>query len=179
MGKLIIPKSYVSELNVPLIFLAGPIKGAPDWQNDAINILFSQESNLAIASPKKDIGNHLLKYIAAGDNDYFQRQRAWERHYLDIAAKTGAILFWLPGEKEHNCHKVYGAMTRLELGQWMTNYKHNQSVRLCLGTDGKFPEMKTISYDLSLDAPNLSINMSLEETCRDALSLAYQNLPFQ
>jgi len=80
----------------------------------------------------------------------------------------------LPGEEEHNCKKVYGAMTRVELGQWMTNYRHNNSVRFCVGGDGKFPELHTVAYDLQVDAPDKIIFRLLEETCSEAVRLAYQ-----
>jgi hypothetical protein len=65
-------------------------------------------------------------------------------------------------------------MTRVEIGQWMTNYRHNKSVRFCVGSDGKFPEIHTIEYDLQLDAPDKKIFSSLEETCAEAVQLAYQ-----
>ncbi|MBI2124207.1 hypothetical protein HYT92_00275 [Candidatus Pacearchaeota archaeon] len=127
MNKVIIPRTYVRELTAPLIFLAGPIRCAPNWQDEAIEILFSQEPNLIIASPRRGVRDKIACYIAPGDETYFSRQRAWERHYLDIASKTGAILFWLPGEAEHDCNKEYGAMTRVELGQWMTNYRNQKN----------------------------------------------------
>lgn len=174
MGKLIIPKVYVPDLKAPLIFLAGPIRSAPNWQDEAIEILFSQEPDVIIASPRRGIRDNIAKHIMSGDEHYFPRQRAWERHYLDIAAKKGAILFWLPGEAEHDCQKVYGAMTRLELGEWMTNYRHNNLVRFCVGSDSKFPELRTIQFDLTLDAPDKEIKKSLEETCAEAVRLAYQ-----
>lgn len=174
MGKVIIPKTYVQNIEAPLIFLAGPIRSAPNWQDEAIDFLLSQNSDLVIASPRRGVRDKIAPYIAQGDENYFPRQRVWERHYLDIASKTGAILFWLPGEAEHNCEKVYGAMTRVEIGQWMTNYRHNNSVRFCVGSDGKFPEMHTIDYDLQLDAPDKKIFSSLEETCTEAVRLAYQ-----
>src|SRR3990167_4047614 len=147
MAKLIIPKTYVQELGAPLIFLAGPIRSAPNWQDEAIESLFSQEPNVTIASPRRGIRDKIAPYILTGDESYFPRQRAWERHYLDIASKTGAILFWLPGEEQHQCKKVYGAMTRVELGQWMANYRHNQEVRFCIGSDVEFSELDTIRYD--------------------------------
>ena len=174
MGKVIIPKTYVQDIEAPLIFLAGPIRSAPNWQDKAIDFLLSQNSDLVIASPRRGVRDKIAPYIVQGDENYFPRQRAWERHYLNIASKTGAIIFWLPGEEEHNCEKVYGAMTRVEIGQWMTNYRHDNSVRFCVGSDGKFPEMHTIDYDLQLDAPNKKIFSSLEETCAEAVRLAYQ-----
>ena len=81
------------------------------------------------------------------------------------------VSLWLPGEESHDCNKVYGAMTRLELGQWMSNYRHNNSIKFCVGSDGKFLELGTIAYDLQLDAPNKMIYETLEETCSEALKL--------
>ncbi|MBI1968458.1 hypothetical protein HYS49_00965, partial [Candidatus Woesearchaeota archaeon] len=117
------------------------------------------------------------------DKNFFPRQRAWERHYLDAAGlpeseSGGAVLFWLPGEAEHNCQKVYGAMTRIELGQWMTNYQHDKRVRFCVGSDGNFPELRTIAYDLQLDAPDKDVKKTLEETCAEALRLASKGRDF-
>ncbi|MEN7981867.1 MAG: hypothetical protein ABFQ65_00275 [Nanoarchaeota archaeon] len=173
MGKVIIPKDYIQNIAEPLIFLAGPIKNAPNWQDKAINYLFSQNSNLVVVSPRRGIRDKISQYIIKGDVNYFPRQRAWERHYLDIASKTGAILFWLPGEEKHNCEKVYGAMTRIEIGQWMTNYKHNNSIHFCVGSDGKFSEIRTIEFDLQIDTPDKKLFSTLEETCTEAVRLAY------
>ncbi|MEK6827614.1 MAG: hypothetical protein AABX99_03980 [Nanoarchaeota archaeon] len=174
MNKLIIPKTYVKDLDAPLIFLAGPIRSAPNWQDETIKILLFQKSDLIIASPRRGVRNEIAEYIIEGNENYFPRQRAWERHYLKLASKKGAILFWLPGEEKHDCQKVYGAMTRIELGQWMTNYRHDNSVKFCVGSDGKFPEMEIIEYDLSLDSPNKKIFKTLEETCVEALRLALE-----
>lgn len=172
-SRLIVPKTYVPEISTPLIFLAGPIRSAPDWQSKAVLILsHNSGSDLTIASPRRDHGPEVADYIVVGDNDHFSRQRAWERHYLDIASKTGTIMFWLPGEEIHDPNKVYGAMTRIELGQWMTNYRHDSSVRVVIGSDGRFPEMHSIEYDLSLDMPGKRIYGTLEETCRAALDLS-------
>ena len=172
MSKLIIPKTYVQEIEHPLIFLAGPIRSAPNWHDKAIDFLFSKNSDLVIASPRRGIRDEIKPYIAVGNETYFQRQREWEWHYLDIASKKGSILFWLPEEEKHNCEKVYGAMTRIEMGQWMTHYKYNKNVRFCVGSDGNFSELDTIRYDLKLNAPNKEIKKTLEETCIEALKLA-------
>lgn len=176
MAGVIIPKTYVKVIESPLIFLAGPIRGAPNWQDEAIKILLSQSPDLIITSPRRGIRDAISSYILQGDDNYFPRQRAWERHYLNIASKKGVILFWLPGEEQHNCEKVYGAITRLELGQWMTNYKHDKSVRFCIGSDGEFPELDTNKYDLSLDAPEKDIKKTLEETCYEAIKIAHQQV---
>jgi hypothetical protein len=171
MSGVIIPKDFISEIHNPLIFLAGPIRSAPNWQDDVIEILFGLEPSLTIVSPRRGVRENLQKFLLKGDATHFHRQRAWERYYLSYAAHHGAILFWLPTEEVHDCNKVYGAMTRLELGQWMTNYRHDPTVRFCVGSDGGFPELNTIEYDLQLDAPNHKIYVNLEETCQKALDL--------
>ncbi len=170
MSGVIIPKSRVL-IKYPLIFLAGPIRGAPNWQDEAIIRLISMEKDIIVASPRRGIRKNFSDYVINGSGD-FPRQRAWERHYLDIASQNGAILFWLPGESEHNCSKSYGAMTRIELGQWMTRSRYESNLRWCIGSDGKFSEIDTISYDLGLDVPSKKIFGSLEETCDEALRLA-------
>ena len=172
MNRVIIPKTYITNIKKPLIFLAGPIKGAPNWQDVAIETILSKDPDIIIASPRREIRDKTVSHILQGDDTHFPRQRAWERYYLDIASKTGAILFWLPKEELHDCKKVYGAMTRIELGQWMTHFKYDKSVRFCIGSDGAFPELDTIEYDLSLDVPDKEIKTSLETTCQEAIQLA-------
>ena len=169
---LVIPKIYIENIQTPLIFLAGPIRGAPNWQDEAAEIIFSREPNLDVISPRRGVNDKILKYLANGRNDFFPRQRAWERHYLDLSKRKGCVMFWLPGEIEHNCEKSYGAMTRLELGQLMTDYRHDNSTRFCVGSDGNFSELDTIVYDLALDAPDKRISPTLEETCTEAIKIA-------
>ncbi len=171
MRGVVIPNTYIEHVHSPLIFLAGPIMSAPNWQDEAASILLSYEQDLVIASPRRGTRPSIQTYLLLGNEQYFPRQRAWERYYLPIAAHTGAILFWLPGEEHHHCDKVYGAMTRIELGQWMTNYRHDRSTRICIGSDGRFPELHTIAYDLLLDAPDIPIHSTLEETCEAAIHL--------
>lgn len=148
MAGVIIPKTYVADIRKPLIFLAGPIRSAPNWQDVAIETILKKDSDLVIASPRRGVRDSIANLILKGDDNHFERQRAWELHYLDIASKRGAIMFWLPGEEKHSCEKVYGAITRMELGQWMVRSANDRSVRLCIGSDGNFPELSTIRYDL-------------------------------
>ena len=63
-------------------------------------------------------------------------------------------------------------MTRLELGQWMTRYCFDPSIRFCVGSDSEFAELHTIRYDLLLDAADKIVISTLEATCDEALRLA-------
>ena len=172
---MIIPKTYIAEISQPLIFLAGPIRGAPNWQDDAACFILSKNPDILVASPRRGFRDRIAGYIIEGEQNYFPRQRAWERHYLDLASKKekkGAIMFWLPEEVEHSCGKAYGAMTRVEIGQCMTRYAYDKSVRFCVGSDGRFSELDTIAYDLSIDAPDKDIKKTLEEACNEALRIS-------
>lgn len=172
MRGIILPNVYLEKIESPLIFLAGPIGSAPEWQDEATRIIFSKEEDMIIINPRRYVEKDLEKYLIKNDNAPFPRQRAMERHYLDLASKKGAIMFWLPGEEKHKCEKVYGAMTRYEIAQWSTRYHFNNSLKITIGTDGKFSEFHTIAYDLELDAPQIKINKTLEETCNQAIKLA-------
>lgn len=172
MVKLIIPKR-MSEIKIPLIFLAGPIRGAPNWQDEAVKIINEIDPEMYIVSPRRGIRTSIAPYVLHGDETLFERQRAWERYHLEIAKYDGAIMFWLPGEIEHDCKKSYGAMTRMELGLVIAWYKQNlRSIKWCIGSDGKFSELDTIQYDLKIDAPDKKIFPTLEETCAEAVRIA-------
>lgn len=170
MGLLISPNEYVDRVDIknPLIFLAGPIRSAPEWHEFAIEYLFSKEKEITIASPNRIDG----KVIKSKE---FSRQREWERYYLKTARKEGekgCVMFWLPKEKKNDCGKVYGAMSRFELGQLFTYFELDNSTRFCIGSDGDFQELNTMEDDLEYSAPDKKIFKTLEETCDEALKIA-------
>lgn len=41
-----------------------------------------------------------------GNNGRSERQLEWEKHYLELAAKNGCIIFWLPVE-DNGYHVVF------------------------------------------------------------------------
>lgn len=172
MNSLILPNTYIENIDTPLIYLAGPIRSAPDWQGEAIELLFSKKRDLTIASPRMGIEKSLSPYLEWGGENHFSSQREWEWYYMDLASKKGSILFWLPGEEKHHCDKAYAAVTRLELGQWMTRYKFDNSLNMCFGGENVFPEIYITKYDLELHAPDKKVYKTLKETCDEALRLA-------
>ncbi len=176
MAGVIIPKTYVAEINGPLIFLLGPIRGAPNWQDEAIKILFSINPNLTIVIPRRGVRDSFAKYVLSGDENHFSRQRAWEIYYTEMASeeegREGCAMFWFPGEAEHKCEKAYGAISREEFGLMLGAFRHNKSMRFCVGTDGKFSEWRTHLLTLNTYAPDKKVFESLEETCAEAVRIA-------
>jgi len=167
---LLLPETYVKDINNPLIFLAGPIKGGGMWQDSAIDIIYSADGDIYIASPHKKQGQY--KGDSMQSDQSFQTQLEWERYYLRQAARNGAIMFWLPKEAEHSCDRVYAETTRRELGEWTTRYQFEDGVRLAIGGEEGFSGFDNIRRNLAEDCPDLPIYSTLEETCIEAIRLA-------
>ena len=167
MVEVLIPNTRI-ETTKPILFLAGPIQGTSNWRQTAIENIASLSDTFLIVSPSGRLTFNQDNINIIPSQKDFEHQREWENHYLDKASRHGTILFWLPGETEHSCQKSYGAMTRVELGEWITEYKYNPSINLIIGTDGNFSEFKTIRRDINQKIPSLEIYQTLEEVCQQA-----------
>jgi len=107
----------------PIIFLAGPIRNAPKWQEASIRQILATNLDIFVASPTRYLSSDLMGVVEKDDENYtlFERQRAWEQYYLKAAAMHGVVMFWLPKEaspKEVE-DKVYAHITMMELGEWI------------------------------------------------------------
>ena len=157
---LIVPPHY-PPITGPLVFLAGPIQGAPPWQAEAIRLLNESAPHLHVANPRRE-------YLSGEfEND---AQVDWETHHLRRAAADGAILFWLAREAAHDCGRAYAQTTRFELAEWKVRHERD-GVRLVVGMDDGFPGAKYIRRRLARDCPRVPVCASLEETCRWAAEL--------
>jgi hypothetical protein len=158
MGVLVRPPVYL-DLNGPLVFLAGPIQGAADWQDDAISYLTRQAPGLSIASPRRSYPPGTFEYGVQVD---------WETHHLRRAAQQGVILFWLAAEKEHDCTRSYAQTTRFELAEWKVRHERD-GVRLVVGIEEEFSGARYIRRRFGQDCPAVPILSSLEDACRRAI----------
>ncbi|MEX2010255.1 MAG: nucleoside 2-deoxyribosyltransferase domain-containing protein [Parcubacteria group bacterium] len=148
----------------PIVFLAGPIRNALPWRDDAIKLLIEKELDVFIASPARTIDDGLRQYVEKDKPEYevFERQRAWEQYYLYEAAKNGCVFFYLPKEAEIKevADKVYAHITMLELGEWIERHKNNKNINLVIATDGNFPEWSTVKYELEKEeVTNIYLSM--------------------
>ena len=138
--KLLLPRTLVgfNEATDTVFFLAGPIKGAGDWQNEAIDILqkyadtLDGRDNVYVVCPSMYQPNHKsysLRVMGIIEENYTEKQRKitysrtdWERYHLEIASRLGCIIFWLGKEDEKNPRKredgPYARDTYGELGEW-------------------------------------------------------------
>ena len=88
------------------IFLAGPILGAPDWQNSLPKI----NGDVTLLSPRRE--NY--------DNFNYDEQVNWETIGLRVA---DIILFWIPEEREKIKDHEYAQTTRTEFGEYLARGK--------------------------------------------------------
>jgi hypothetical protein len=159
-GKLILPPEIV-EIDAPLIFLAGPVQGAKNWQEEVVKLIWDKNPEINIASPRRE-------YL---DKEFVhEKQVDWETHYLREAFKKGVVLFWLAKEAEHDCERAYAQISRFELAEWKVRHERD-GVKLVVGIEKGFTGARYIRRRFSQDCPDVPILDSLEQVCNMAVGL--------
>jgi hypothetical protein len=118
-----------------LIFLAGPIQGAPDWQADATTTLRQKwaatnlHHDLHIANPRRE-------YLD-GTFDW-DMQVDWEELHLERSARNGAVLFWLAKQDfslPYEIGRSYAQTTRFEYGDMTRRKMLIPSTQIVIGIE--------------------------------------------
>ena len=94
----------------PLIFLAGPIQGAKDWQTPTALQLSEHIPELHVASPRR---------LSATGFDY-NEQITWEKDHLKRSRELGVIMFWFAAQDptlEYKAGRPYAQTSRIEIGR--------------------------------------------------------------
>jgi len=144
-----------------VIFLAGPIQGAPDWQSEAAKTIHSIDSSIVVASPRK---------AYKPDEFVYEKQVDWETHFLRLSGKNGVVIFWLPKQIAETPGRSYAQTTRFELAEWKMRHEHDGS-RIIIGIQDGFGNERYIRRRFGQDDPDVVITDSLEDLCRRAVEL--------
>jgi len=156
MSRLVIlPPDYPAVAG-SLVFLAGPIQGAPDWQADAVRLLGEFASALHVANPRRVYLPGQFEYAAQVD---------WETHHLRLAASRGVILFWLAREIAPTPGRAYAQTSRFELAEWKMRHERD-GARLVVGIEQGFSGERYVRRRFAQDCPGVPLCESLEEVCR-------------
>lgn len=156
------PIEYIeSEMTRPVIFLAGPIQGALDWQSQAIKTISKHSRYTIVANPRRE-------YLE-GTFDY-GRQVDWETFHLRRAGENGGIMFWLPKESHKITGRAYAQTSRIELGEWKIRHE-KEGARLVIGIEWGFSGERYIRRRFAQDCPEVPILDNLEETCLTVVKL--------
>lgn len=92
----------------------------------------------------------------------------WETFHLRRAAVNGVIMFWLARELDHHPDRAYAQTSRFELAEWKLRHERDK-VELVVGIEEGFSGARYIRRRISQDCPEVSLDMTLEETCQKAL----------
>ena len=160
--RLLLQPSEIVEVENPVIFLAGPIQGAPDWQAQASEIIHDIDPSIVVASPRKNYPEGTFVY---------EKQVDWETYYLRLAGKIGVIGFWLAAQTEETPGRSYAQTTRFELAEWKMRHEY-EGAKLSLGIEDGFGNARYIRRRFSQDCPNVPITDSLESMCKNAVNLS-------
>ena len=184
---LILPKAHVDDPCGKIYYLAGPIRGADDWQAEAVRILANLDPGCTIICPCRWDNTHpLWQYRVAPRGNTcsktYERQTDWERYWMPYAAEHGCLIFWIPCESASSPRPKedgpYARDTYGELGRYSDLVSNNQD-KLCMsiGADPNLPE----SFGLNQIQRNLNgdficyypIWTNLERTLKMAVEYAY------
>jgi len=145
----------------PLIFLAGPVQGASDWQTIAKHKIHALDPSILLASPRKDYLDGTFVY---------ERQVDWETHFLRQAGALGVIAFWLAVQTVDTPGRAYAQTTRFELAEWKVRHEY-EGTKITIGIEDGFGNARYIRRRFGQDCPDVMIVDSLNELCQNAVSL--------
>ena len=159
--RLVIQPPEIIDTTGPIIFLAGPIQGAPNWQPVAAGHIHDLDSSITVASPRKDYQEGTFVY---------EKQVDWETHFLRKAGKLGVIGFWLATQLEESPGRAYAQTTRFELAEWKMKHEF-EGAKITLGIEEGFGNARYIRRRFTQDCPDVNIADNLEEFCQNAVDL--------
>jgi hypothetical protein len=171
---LLEPLSHQPVSGGPVLFLAAPYRG-PRWQSEAFDLIQKLDPGMIVASPRRFHSVRHARYKATGSLNSFHCQRAWERHYMDLAALRGCVLFWLAAPAESVEGLPYGATTRYALGLWSSRWSRDPPWDSAWAAIRVSPPSRTLVYDLEMEMPGRKIHRDLEETVRESVGIARAN----
>ena len=148
-----------------VIFLAGPIRDAPQWQVEAFKLLQKYNFDGYVAAPVRSLEINLPFMVS---NELFPRQLKWEQYYLKRASIKGCILFWLPLRKTFKFKKAYARDTFGELGEWRGRSMCS-NCNIVIGGEDEFDGFDMIKRNYQAHSPSMKFYNSLEDTIKAAI----------
>lgn len=167
------PPLFVSTIprDAQMLFLAGPIQGAPDWQTEAIGILRKLQaptSEIYVANPRREYVDSSFDYEA---------QVSWERSHLRRAARFGAVLFWFAAQDpsiSYDKNRSYAQTSRIEFGRVLGWRDYDRSVRLSIGIEPGYKGNERYFRSCAHEE-GLSIHDTLQATCSAVMKRLPEN----
>jgi hypothetical protein len=165
MTEWLLQPPEIKDVEEPVIFLAGPIQGAPDWQNEAARRIHRLAPHVLVASPRKEYLDGTFVH---------EKQVDWETYHLRAAGRLGVVAFWLARQAEETPGRAYAQTTRFELAEWKMRHQY-EGAKLTVGIEEGFGNERYIRRRFSQDCPSVQITRSLAAMCHNAVELATEH----
>lgn len=158
-----------------MIFIGGPIKGAPGWQFEAIRYM-ENRTQAHIASPRHPdlTEDECLKLDIPWRQYSHEEQVQWELAHMQYSFAEGCIMFWFPKEQTHDCQYHYAQTSRFELGYFLGRGIYTTG-SVVIGIEDGFPNEEYLRFNIPRLYPYIEqsrIYSTLEEACDKALAIA-------
>ena len=147
------PSRYRNSMGYPMLFMAGGITGAEDWQTKLLEEL--KDEDLVVFNPKR-------KNFDTSDEEVEAQQITWE--FLHIA-KANAISFWFPPQ-------TLCPITLFELGA-VLGEKTDRSI--FVGCDPSYARIRDVKIQVELRSKKIEDVESLSSLASQVKDWARAN----
>ena len=106
-------------LDVPVVFLAGPVQGAPNYQDRFARHILEQRPDVAVASPRRTVEDQAL---FDADEQVRWEIESRERAFMFHMGVTGIWLAAQEDDPTYPAGRAYAQTTRIELGETVGRY---------------------------------------------------------
>jgi hypothetical protein len=161
------------------IFLGGPALGGGDWRKKAITFLSKKFKKALFILPCHFSQVKRYQRLAVkGIDPPYSSNVEWKRHYMEISAVAGCLVFWLgPEDKEETSEtplegpyacEVYG-----EQAEWAFHLTQNKGLKVVFGIHHSFPGYKVIVENWKeLLGPDFPIHGRLQDVLEATAKIA-------
>lgn len=157
----------------PLLFLGGPIQGAPNWQLESIDTIIASrtgtgsKNTLHIANPRR----------ASLDSQFnYPDQVRWEKHHTLRAAKFGAVLFWFARQDptvEYETGRAYAQTSRIEFGRVCGWKDYARNINLVIGIEPGYMGSERYFRECAEEF-DIPVHQELDATIKGAMKLMFE-----
>ncbi|HEX2614916.1 MAG TPA: nucleoside 2-deoxyribosyltransferase domain-containing protein [Nitrososphaera sp.] len=148
----------------PAIFLAGPIQGAPDWQEKAVKTF----RKIDLPWPLHVFTPRVPRVSSSQEISHsYERQVMWEKRHLEKARDIGAVLFWFAAKDDSLPYpegRAYAQTSRIELGR-VFGWRDLMATTIAMGIEPGY--QGSVNYIKSMaDEYGIHIYDDLASLCR-------------
>jgi hypothetical protein len=135
------PPNY-DEINdsEPVLFLAGPIQGAANWQRQVLEIVRTipaQIDTLHVANPRRET----IRVMGDFSEEDYNIQVDWEEDHILRSYDNGGILYWFDAQDPdipYEKGRAYAQTTRIEIGDTLAVKRLGHDINAVFGFDPKY-----------------------------------------